>query len=92
MLPVQSFVLDVEDLGVHDSSTDRCRVAPKIGLPEDVKMPAWLKAYNKVAAPCPRNCSHVVSHWAGKVQPRSPAAEGSSCSVLEASGGVTSSI
>ena len=50
MLPAQSFVSDVEDLGVHDSSTDRCRVAPKIGLPEDVKLPAWLKAYNKVSA------------------------------------------
>lgn len=48
-MPAQSFVQDVEDMGIHDSSTDRARVAPKIGLPEDVKMPAWLKAYNKVS-------------------------------------------
>ena len=47
-LSVQSFVKDVEDLGLHDATTDRCRVSAKIGLPEDVKMPAWLKAYNKV--------------------------------------------
>ena len=46
---VQSFVKDVEDLGLHDSTTDRCRVSAKTGLPDDIKMPAWLKAYNKVA-------------------------------------------
>lgn len=44
----QSFVKDVEDLGLHDSTTDRCRVSAKTGLPDDIKMPAWLKAYNKV--------------------------------------------
>ena len=38
----------MEDLGLHDSVTDRCRVSAKTGLPDDIKMPAWLKAYNKV--------------------------------------------
>ena len=47
-LAAQSFVKDVEDLGLHDSVTDRCRVSAKTGLPDDIKMPAWLKAYNKV--------------------------------------------
>jgi hypothetical protein len=48
VLPLQSFVKDVEDLGLHDSTTDRCMVLPRTSLPEDVKMPAWLKAYIKV--------------------------------------------
>ncbi len=43
----QSFVKDVEDLGLHDSTTDRCRVSAKTGLPDDIKMPAWLKAYQQ---------------------------------------------
>lgn len=41
----------MEDLGLHDSTTDRCRVSPRTCLSEDVKMPAWLKAYNKVCQP-----------------------------------------
>lgn len=58
VLRLQSFVKDVEDLGLHDSTTDRCRVTPRMGLPEDIKMPAWLKAYNKV----PTHPSHAWSH------------------------------
>ena len=84
MLPVQSFVSDVEDLGVHDSSTDRCRVAPKVGLPEDMKMPAWLKAYKKVSALSSRSHSHIVVHRAGKGQQERSAVKLSLFSVPEA--------
>lgn len=54
----------MEDLGLHDPTTDRCRVSAKTGLPDDVKMPAWLKAYNKVprSFEAHMNSGKVVSH------------------------------
>ncbi|CAL5222937.1 g5372 [Coccomyxa viridis] len=62
----KSFVKDVEDLGLHDSTTDRCRVSAKTSLPDDIKMPSWLKAYNKnkAAAGTIKQISGAGQTWA----------------------------